>query len=100
MVTLRVAQSPTVPRLVKLDVVAARAALEKAGLRASERTVPSREPPGTVLRQAPSPGTRVLVDSKVQLEVASPPVGAPKLPGRKTDPAGSSSSAARKTPGV
>ncbi len=63
-----------VPRLVGGDAAAARTALEGGGLHLGEtRTLPSDQPPGTVLAQSTLAGQHLLPGASVDIAVATPP---------------------------
>jgi len=59
------------PRVVGLRFAAARSQLQAAGFSLAETTAISKQPPGTVLRQTPRPGTRARKGSTVTLVVAT-----------------------------
>lgn len=65
-----------VPEVVGLKEAAARERVERARLRARVARRPADEPPGTVLKQAPEPGTRIARRSVVTLTISA---GKPKV---------------------
>jgi serine/threonine-protein kinase len=77
-----------VPNLVGTGEKAARDAARLRGVGVRTRTVPSDDPPGTVISQDPAPGTLLAAHHAVTLRLSAgpPPVDLPAVAG-KTEPA-------------
>lgn len=78
-----------VPGVVGEDLEVARGALEAAGFEVQVRAVASAEPAGTVVGQDPAPGTLLVPDQPVVVEVSNgrPPVEVPDVVGTHVDEA-------------
>ena len=79
-------EGPTVPDLLNLDEREAMARLSKSRLQGRVRGSPTRGKPGIVIEQTPRPGTRVALNSVVEITVSMPLPVDPLPPPQRPDP--------------
>ena len=71
------AAATMVPTFQGLEIAAARLLADQVGLALNESTEVGPDPPGTVVSQAPAPGTAVALGASVDVIVSSGPAAAP-----------------------
>ena len=71
------AAATMVPTFQGLEIAAARLLADQVGLALNESTEVGPDPPGTVVSQAPAPGTAVALGASIDVIVSSGPAAAP-----------------------